>query len=100
MWELIKFFREKFLEIIEINSDEAIVSEFIYNMIKKVKFGKEKSELNGFLVFNTVFGLNIAKEVKMYSKYLYAIFARAHREKFIKYEVLLSLEYKLCKYFS
>jgi translation initiation factor 5 len=35
LWETIKFFREKFLEVIEINSDENVVSEFIYNMIKK-----------------------------------------------------------------
>ena len=49
------------------------------------------------MIFNSIFGINIAKEVKTNGKYLDAIFSRAHRAKFMPYEVLLSLEYKLLK---
>jgi len=63
------------------------VSDFVYNLIKQLKLSKEQGEWTGFIVFNTVFGINIAKEIKSYAKYLDAIFIRAHRAKFIKYEV-------------
>jgi len=97
LWELITFFREKFLSVMEDDTEGGTTADFLYNIIKKCKFTKETSEMNGFLIFNTIFGLNIAKEVKTHSKYLFATFSRAHREKFLRYEVLLSLEYKLLK---
>jgi len=94
---VVAFFREKFIEATEKDEDETFVSDFVYSLLKKFELKKELTEWNGYIIFNTVFGINVAKEVKGYAKYLVALFVRAHRSKFIMYESLLCLEYKLCK---
>lgn len=85
------------MKAIDHDSDAGFVSDFIYGLIKKLSLKKSLTVWNGFIIFNVVFGINVAKEIQTYVKYLDALFQRAHRGRFIRYEVLLSLQYKLCR---
>lgn len=97
LWELCTFFRDAFVAAKEQDEDSKAVTDYLYGMLKGLNIPKLLTEWNGFVIFNACFGLNVAKEVQSNNAYLDAFFSRAHRSKFLKFEVLLSLQYKLLK---
>ena len=97
MIDLQTFFREKFVELKEDDTGDDDIADNLYSKLKGLKLEKSKVEKYGHIIFNTVFGINIGKEVATNSAVLEAFFARAHRSKFQSFEVLMCLEYFLLK---
>lgn len=95
--ELCTFFRDAFTLAKEKDEDPKAVTDYLYGMLKGLNLPKALTEWNGYIIFNTIFGINVAKEVTSHNAYLDAFFSRAHRSKFLKFEVLLSLQYAVLK---
>ena len=100
MAEVTDFFRTKFINLKADNIGFEEISDSLYAKLKNLKIDKANQEKYGFIIFSTCFGINIAKEIKDNSKVLEAFFSRAHRIKFMKYEVLLILQHFLLKKFA
>jgi len=76
--EVTTFFREKYLEIVEDESYAKKVDDIVYSMLKKLELSSKQTIHYGFIIFNSVFGINIAKEVDSQAANIEKIFTRAH----------------------